>query len=246
MLADGTKVSKAATLLALDESGNEASVTLFAPLYAKKGAISGLLWINAANRTITTDIVDDWYLLWNNPGKRGEDGFSQLLHVRGGFYGKGINLDPTYWFGADVTGTAWFIPAGDAYQWIAQPDGVAVTGSGTRLTIAKSQKPKKITDKETREMWYDYDEANPCNATISFAARTGIFKGKYALYCDYEDANGKLVHKAVSVPYFGIMTPIREAAFADAPIGMGYSLIPESDPSLKALKLKRSRPVWLK
>ena len=43
-------------------------------------------------------------------------------------------------------------------------------------------------------------------ATLAFAARTGLLKGKFSLYYDYW-LNGAPQHKAVSVPYAGALTP---------------------------------------
>jgi hypothetical protein len=111
------------------------------------------------------------------------------------------------------------------------------------MSVAKGAKPKKVS--EEGGVWYEYDAVNPANATFSFASRTGLFKGKFSLYCDYEDATGKLIHKAVSVPYAGVLVSVRGKAFKDLPAGLGYCLIPDNDPAVRAFRLKRSRPVWL-
>jgi len=245
VLADGTKVSRSSRLILFDGCGPEACVPLFAPLYMKKGCVGGLLWIDPETRTVETDRDIGWFIRWENPGRVGPDGFSLLLDACGGFYGTGASLAAAYLFGAEVDDTAYFA-AGEAQEWAVWPEGVPVTSSGSRLTIAKGAKPEKRSHPTYRDwVWYSYDEENPANATFSFASRTGIFRGKFSLYCDYEDASGKLIHKAVSVPYAGVLTPLRSEAFDDLPVGLGYCLVPDNDPAARALRIKRSRPVWL-
>ncbi len=242
VLADGTKVSRSSRLILFDGCGPEACVPLFAPLYSKKGWAGGLLWIDPETRVVETDRDIGWFIRWENPGRVGPDGFSLLLDACGGFYGTGAALAAAYLFGAETDDTAYFA-AGEAWEWAAQPEDVPVAGAGSRLTITKGAKPKKFSDEG--DVWYEYDEANSANATFAFTSRTGIFKGKFSLYCDYENEAGKLIHKAVSVPYAGVLTPLRSEAFDDLPVGLGYCLIPDNDPAVKAFRLKRSRPVWL-
>ncbi len=190
-----------------------------------------------------TDRDIGWLIRWENPGRSGPDGFSLLLDACGGFYGTGASLASAYLFGAETEGTAYFDALGEPWDWSALPEGVPVTAAGARLSVAKGAKPKKFS--EEGEVWYEYDEVNPANVTLSFTSRTGLFKGKFSLYCDYENEAGKVVHKAVSVPYAGVLTPVRGEAFDGLPAGLGHCLIPDGDPAVKAYRLKRSRPVWL-
>ena len=108
------------------------------------------------------------------------------------------------------------------------------------MTMVRGKKPVKVSDGG-----YQYDEANPASATLTFTARTGLFKGKFSLYYDYLDASARMQHKAVSVPYAGVMTPVRDEAFASEPAGAGHCLVPDSDPAVKAYRLKRSYQVWI-
>ncbi len=241
VLADGTRVSRTSRLILFDGCGPEACVPLFAPLYSKKGWVGGLLWIDPETRTVETDRDLGWFIRWENPGRVGPDGFSLLLDACGGFYGTGASLAAAYLFGAEVDNTAYFA-AGEPQEWAVWPEAT-VTGAGNRLTVTKGAKPRKHS--EYGDVWYEYDDVNPANATFSFTSRTGIFRGKFSLYCDYEDATGRLVHKAVSVPYAGVLTPLRSEAFTDLPAGLGYCLIPDNDPAVRAFRLKRSRLVWL-
>ena len=243
VLADGTQVTAASRLILFDGSGLAACVPLFAPLYAKKGWVGGLLWIDPATRTVETDRDIGWFIRWENPGRSGPDGFSLLLDACGGFYGTGVSLASAYLFGAETEGTAFYDAMGEPWEWAAVPEAVPVSAAGGRMTVAKATKPKKFS--EEGEVWYEYDETNPANVTLSFASRTGLFKGKFSLYCDFEDASGRMVHKAVSVPYAGVLTPVRGAGFDGLPAGLGHCLVPDNAPAVKAYRLKRSRPVWL-
>ncbi|HOR98010.1 MAG TPA: hypothetical protein PLZ74_06520, partial [Kiritimatiellia bacterium] len=243
VLADGTKVTQAGRLLLFDGCGPAACVPFFAPLYAKKGWAGGLLWIDPETRTVETDRDIGWFIRWENPGRGGPDGFSLLLDACGGFYGTGASLASAYLFGAETEGTVYFDALGEPRDWSVLPETVPVTAAGASLSVAKGAKPKKVS--EEGDVSYEYDEVNPANVTLTFASRTGLFKGKFNLYCDYEDATGKVVHKAVSVPYAGVLAPVRGGAFDGLPAGLGHCLIPDSDPAVKAYRLKRSRPVWL-
>ena len=242
VLADGTKVTQSSRLILFDGSGPEACVPFFAPLYSKLGWAGGLLWLNPETRTVVTDRDLGWFIRWEKPGA-GPDGFSLLLDACGGFYGTGAALASAYRFTAEVGDVFYYYGGGEAAEWVAAPEGVEVVAAGGRMTIAKGAKPRKVT--EDGDTWYEYDEANPTSATLAFAAKTGLFKGKFNLYFDYYDATDRLVHKAVSVPYAGVLTPVRDEAFAELPAGLGHCLVPESDPALKAYKIKRSCPVWL-
>jgi hypothetical protein len=91
---------------------------------------------------------------------------------------------------------------------------------------------------------YTYSGGNAALATLTFTAKTGIFKGKFNVYYDYT-LNDKPAHKAVSVPYAGVLTPVRDEAFADEPAGLGHCLVPDNEATAKTYKIKRSFPVTL-
>lgn len=240
LLADGTKVSRAGRLILVEGEGLDACVPLFAPLYAKKGWAGGLLWLNPVARTVTTERDVGWFIRWEKPGK-GPDGFHMLLDACGGFYDKVPTLAAGYLFTAEADEVAYHYAGGVAAP-MGAPEGVPVTAAGSRMTVAKSLKPKKITLDGVTE--YVFDEVNPAQATLAFAARTGIFKGKFTLWYEYE-MKGKPTLKGVKTPYTGILTPVRDPVFDDRPVGMGHCLVPDTDPAFKALRLKRSYPVLL-
>lgn len=47
-------------------------------------------------------------------------------------------------------------------------------------------------------------------------------------------------HQTVKVPYVGVLTPVRDATFAGKPAGQGAYLVPDNNPLLRSLRLKRS------
>ncbi|MDD4102972.1 MAG: hypothetical protein PHU80_10145, partial [Kiritimatiellae bacterium] len=113
--------------------------------------------------------------------------------------------------------------------------------TGSRMKIVRGQKPVKL--REGDETWYEYEGENPNMVTLSFSSRTGIFKGKYTLYYDYYDANGRFQHKTLKVPYAGVM--LTDPWTGVLQQGYGHTLFPSNDPELKAYKIKPSFPVNL-
>jgi hypothetical protein len=240
VLADGTRVSRS---LSLQSDGTSATIPLFVPLYSKKGSLSGRLALDLTAGTLK--VSDATLLYWHNPGRRGIDGFTEMLEVCGGRFEMAGALDAApLWLSALAGDVAYYV-GDELYDWVGQPDKVPLNVNGGRLLITKGVKPKKISDRESGAVWYEYDEVNPTVATFSLAARSGIFKGKFTLWCDYEDAKGKLIHKGVNIPYSGIMVPRRDASAAALATGLGHCLVPETNPGFKALRLKRSREVRL-
>jgi len=183
-----------------------------------------------------TDRELGWYVRWEKPGT-GSDGFGALLDADGGFYGTAAALAAGYLFSADAGGVPYHFAGGTA-EAAALPEGIAVTAAGGRLTMAKGVKPMPVNGV------YDYSGPNSSLATLTFTAKTGIFKGNFNLYYDYS-LNGKPTHTVVSVPFTGVLTPVRSSLFAGSPAGQGYGLVPDNDPAVKTLRLKRSVPVWL-
>jgi len=240
VLADGAKVTQSGRLVLFGGCGDAACVPFYVPLYSKQGWAGGLLWVAPDRGAVVTDRDLGWFVRWENPGK-GPEGFRELLDACGGYYSGTPSLAAHYLFGAEA-GEAVFRHAGGAEYPAVIPDGVAVTAAGMRMTMEKGVKPAKVSG--GGDVWYEYAGVNPTSATLTFAARTGLLKGKFSLYYDYE-LNGAPQHKAVSVPYAGVLATVRDAAFGGLPAGLGHCLVPESDPALKAYKLKRSFPVWL-
>ena len=233
VLADGTKVSQSSRLVLFDGCGPAASVPLFAPLYSRKGWVGGLLWIDPATRTVITDREQGWFVRWEKPGT-GVDGFSELLDSVGGFYSTTPTLAAHYLFSAQTNDVSYFFAGGEASNQVAAlPNAINVTVSGTRMTMTKATRPTVANGV------YDYSAENSAGATLSFASRTGIFKGKFNLYYDFT-VGAQQRHQTVKVPYVGVLTPVRDAAFVGEPAGQGAYLVPDNDPQFRSLRLKRS------
>jgi len=167
-------------------------------------------------------------------------GFRMVLEACGGFYAAPPALAAAYRFSSDADTTYWH--AAGAADPAAVPDEVPAAVVAGRMVMPKGAKPAKGTEEEG--VPYVYDAVNPAQATLAFAARSGIFKGKYTLYYEYE-LNGVTALKAVKASYAGILAPVRGAAFDDLPAGLGHALVPDSDPAFKASRLKRSHRAWL-
>ncbi|MDD4017308.1 MAG: hypothetical protein PHV28_05120 [Kiritimatiellae bacterium] len=244
-LADGTRVSQSSRLIFL-EGSPVGYVPFFVPLYRKAGWIGGVLTIDPVNGTAVAPLM----VCWDKPGL-GPDGFQMILDVCGGYYRSmthgwyffGWNYGPApalaagyLFYGDDPLGAMYHTPGGPAdYVAEAVPQAIGVATLGTRLVMDKGVKPVKSADGT-----YAYPAGNSAMAVLRLTAKTGIFKGSFKLYSDYTSAAGKPVHKAVRVSYAGVLTPVRDAAYEDFPVGMGYYLVPDNDPSLAVYRLKRS------
>ena len=238
VLADGTPVSQSSRLALFDSCGPEACVPLFAPLYSRKGWLGGLLWLDPASRTAVTDRDLGWFIRWEKTGK-GPDGFSELLDACGGYYNTIPSLEAHYRFSAETNDVSYHYSDGSAnVQSAALPHVISVTANGTRLSVTRGTRPALVNGA------YDYSAENSSLATLTFTARTGIFRGSFYLYYDYL-VKERLQHKAVKVSYAGVLTPLRAEAFKEMSEGQGYYLVPDNDPALKAHNLKRSHQVWL-
>jgi len=237
VLADGAKVSQASTLLLFGDYGSMASVPFFQPLYRRQGGVGAMLWIDPNTRVVDTDWSEEWYVRWDKPGS-GLDGFEALLMPCGGYFGKGMALPAAeYWLNAQPNDVAYHLANGAVPpQYGALPYAVPVISTGARLAIEKGVKPVRDGDV------YVYTGANSSLATLSYSPMTGIYKGRFNQYYDY-DSGGRLMHKSVKAPFAGVVTQVRHPDFARLPDGMGYYLLTETSPELRALRIKRS--FWL-
>ncbi|MCL1857595.1 MAG: InlB B-repeat-containing protein, partial [Kiritimatiellaeota bacterium] len=216
LLSDGTKVSGSGRLLDFLNDDGWLCVALYKPLYSKKGFIGGLLWIDADTGAVRVDADNGWLVGWacGDP-KKGT--FARELDVVGGYFGTGKTAvaPPTgLAFGADcgrfgaangdVTANEDVRPP-EGMQWVEEafPWALPVAVNGLKLSIAKGVAPAKPPKGETA---YGYGAFNNALATLSYTAKTGVFKGKFTLYYD-GDAKGKPQHKAVGVSYSGLVLP---------------------------------------
>ena len=242
ILADGTKVSQSSQLLHFADCGEWLCVPLFVPLYRKTGYVGGLFWIYPDTREIYCGVDTGESVRWEKPGK-GPDGFTGLLGMVGGPYNnKSPVLQTRYVFeSAFDWDLAAYHAAGEAWGCEFWPMDVPVDVTGSRMKIVRGDRPVRV--REDGETWYEYGRENPNMVTLSFTARTGIFRGNFTLYYDYHDERGRFQHKTVKVPYAGVMLQNPETGRLNS--GYGHCLFPSNDPELKAYKIKPSFPVGL-
>jgi uncharacterized repeat protein (TIGR02543 family) len=238
VLADGTKVSHASRAILFN--GTDVHVPFFVPLYSKAGWTGGLLRIDQAARQINPDPDTEGRALWVKPGK-GPDGFVKALEARGGWYSKKPVLQAGYVIEYALDDVPYSIGGGEFAEIAYAPEALDVAVAGVKMSLAKGKAPKKQGSRD-EGYWYDYDGVNPSMSTLSFTAGTGLFKGSFKVYYDYEDARGNLQHKAVSVPYAGV---VLQGGDGSVPGGHGHCLVPDNDPAVKVYKLKHSFPVQL-
>ena len=238
-LADGTLFSQSSTLILFDGCGPEACVPFFVPLYSRKGWASGLLWFTPGGKwVVTTDRDLGWFVRWEKPVVE-PDGASVLLDVVGGYYSQLPTLVAHYQFTADTNAVPYYYTGGVAsLATAALPDSIGVISDGSRLVISSGNRPVFTG------FAYDYWAENSALATLLFAPRTGIFSGHFNLYYDYT-LNGHLLHRTVSVPYAGVLTPVRGRAFVDEPSGQGFYLVPDNNPLWRFSKIKHSYRIRL-
>ena len=79
---------------------------------------------------------------------------------------------------------------------------------------------------------------------MTYAAATGVFNGSFKLYYDYPAPSWQ--HKAVTVTFAGVLTPIPGACCTEDPLPLGHGFFLVSDANAEAgYTFKRSYPVWL-
>ena len=220
-LSDGTAVSGSTKMQEGLNKDGWLCIALHKPLYSKKGSVGGLLWLDPVTKVLRVDTDYGWFIDWTLA-----DTSLRPLDVCGGWYGTGAALAPSYLFSADVpTALPPFIAGLTSGAWItaAFPHDVPVEAASGKLTIQKGVAAKKPA-KDAATPDYVYDAANPSCATISLAAKTGIFKGGFKLYYADDGAHG-FQHKAASVSYIGVLTPKRDASYAAWPVGLGSGTV---------------------
>jgi hypothetical protein len=224
VLADGTKVSQASTLTTTP------GVPFFRPLYRRRGEIGGLLKINPDTRTVQSGSSQPT-VYWDKLGS-GPDGFQAWLGPYGGYFRKGAPL-PEHIGRLLAAGNkvAYHLPGGPVMPQPVMPYGVPVTLAGTRPVVEKGVKPV-ISGDGTH---YVYEGTNSSLATLRYSPLTGIFRGSFNQYYDY-DSGGRLVHKVVKVPFAGVMLRWNDGVVN----GYGYYLVPETNPAFRSLRIQHS------
>jgi len=240
-LADGTSVSASSQLLWFDMDG-KLCAPLFIPLYGKRGVFGGLAWINPDTRQI--DTVVTWY-------KYGTDWVSDGLwapaELFGGWYErKRWSYYPDgYWMDFYLHPQAEYYYANGLWPYlmcggVLEDIHVGMTPAG-KMVLPKGKTPVRYgKGTPSAPYWFDYDRLSPMT-TVSFSPSTGVFKGTSKAYYDYSYPSGAILHKTVSIPYSGVMIQEGDVLV----FGAGATQFTETDPALKAFKIKWSGPVLL-
>lgn len=236
VLADGTKISAASQLL---ECGELGSVPIFMPLYRKQGYFGGLALIDQGNNHNTFTASPDTDLFrWFKPGV--SDGFDMVLDMNGGHYNVQDALSDKLelWFIAQNVDTRLHHASGavePVYMFFPTPLNI----NGNRMSVPRTIRPNAVKE-GGKVTHYEYIGDNPSGVTLKYAVSSGIFRGKFNLYYDYEDPSGRFQHKAVSVPYAGVIVQLPSYNLQKA--GYGHALLPSSDPAYRPYRLKVSFP----
>ena len=121
----------------------------------------------------------------------------------------------------------------DGYEWNDEKGASSFDGVFSAALLKGDNKggislavksPAPWNDNGEWNYWEDKkgnEISDPSQLSFSFAKATGIFKGKFNVYFDYSDRKDKPVHKAVSVPYEGIIhAPKYNIVNDNAPLGV--------------------------
>ena len=231
-LADGTSVSAASPLMYDEENGGFFAYLYAAPSAYKGGAFAlgvGFEGSPETQRTLSGVGVAQWTSRnIEATGERGE-GFDRMLEFSGAYYDKLKKLNDYYeqmrlslsdtpmlsytckstYFDDDAGRkvTESFLDDAKAADTSDQDGLTATVNEKGAFVVAKATKPEQ--DKETKE--WQYNGANDGALTLSFTQATGIFKGSYTFWYDYEsaydDTTGKttMSHTSKKVSFEGIM-----------------------------------------
>ncbi len=228
-LADGTSISTTAPLLLDDDVGRFVYVYT-APSAYKGGAFA--LTVGLDDSQDPVELANTMGIAWwssRNPQATGEygAGFTRQPTFTGARYDKtkmlgfeavrlGFDSTPVLRYSLkvvyidDETGkkkTEAVDDEADAADTLSQDGLTATVNEKGAFVVVKATKP--VQDKETKE--WSYNGLNDGAMTLSFAQATGIFKGTYTFWYDYESAvdetTGKTtaVHTSKKVTFEGIL-----------------------------------------
>jgi len=257
-LADGTAVALSSTLL-MDASSRYFTVLCTAPVAYKGGCLFSLVEFmkpEGEDTKVVLGSLDGVQGVWENrnPLATGEYGvgFDRELDIVGGWYAKLINLQSYYANGLTVgdmavlpvlTATVKTTDYNDSNRKVTTSEQIPVDAAwgnpgGLVLTVTPAQglaAPKAQTPVKDPPITgeYNYSEltTNATGLTISFTRATGLFKGSFNVYYDYNSAVNNTTelptvtqsHVVKKVAYQGVLTPERFNK-ADGIEGRGFFL----------------------
>ena len=224
-LADGTSVSATSPLMYDEDAG------WFTMLYAAPSAYKGGAFAAAVSfeEQLTPVLFAPQWSSCNvqATGEYGE-GFEREVDMVGAYYNKldtlrkyyeslrlGLDGAPELGFTFKETAfneqgkktTTSSAAAASAVDTLGQDGLTAAVNEKGAIVVAKATKP--VQDRETKE--WSYAGTNDGALTLSFAQATGIFKGSYTFWYDYESAKdyttGKstMAHASKKVSFEGIL-----------------------------------------
>ena len=230
LLADGTSVALSAPLI-LDEMGQVFAVVYLSPLLYRGGSVFGLAQFQtSADGGITLNPLDHEAFLWtsSNPKATGiyGDGFSRSLWLTGGWYNRNDTLY-AYYAGKTLTGGAdshasppkvtvgtntfssvWWNPTGIAVSVVTNKLGIMTGLAG----------PQPVSPVRQADGSYDYTAGNTVGLKIRLTRETGLFKGSFKVWFDYQAKP-----TAKNVLFSGVLTPERDDS-DDGVEGRGFFL----------------------
>jgi len=231
-LADGTAVSMSGTLRP-DRNGKFWTALHMAPTGYKGGRISGAAeFVKGPDKAqVTVCLLGNVPLMWESRNPQATHvygaGFSRYLRLTGGWYDTVGNLYAYYANRALTVGTDEGAPVPEmtvgtdrvSSAWW-NPDGIALAVSTNRLGVMTGLAAPKAgvpVDSDKNGEW-DYSATNTVGLTIGLTRATGVFKGSFKAWFDYEST-----HTSKTVAYEGVLTPERED-MADGIAGRGFFL----------------------
>ena len=268
-LADGTSVSATSPLMYRAEAGYFAY--FYAAPSAYKGGAFALSVSFAEPRGKLGNDVGVAYWTSRNPEATGDhgDGFARKPDFVGAYYNKleslydyyrALRVDigeapvllftykETYLGENNRKVTESFLDEVSAVDTLWQDGLTASVNEKGALVVAKATKP--VQDRESKE--WSYDGANDGALTLSFTQATGIFKGSYTFWFDYESAydetkdKSTVSHTSKKVNFEGIFVqgeePKMEGFYLWDATGEYED---EKTGKLKSYKYKQSFPVRL-
>ena len=229
-LADGTSVSATSPLMYDEDAG------WFAMLYAAPSAYKGGAFAAAVGfeEQLTPVLFAPQWSSCNvqATGEYGE-GFVREVDMVGAYYNKldtlhkyyesmrvglggalgdralpelGYTFKETSFNELGKKATVSYASTASAVDTLGQPGLTATVDAKGKIVVEKATKP--VQDKDTKE--WSYNGTNDGALTLSFTQATGIFKGSYTFWYDYESAfdytTGKstMAHTSKKVSFEGI------------------------------------------
>ncbi len=242
ILPNGKTFSRSAPLqlYALDDGTPAAGVPLFAPFVNGRDLLSALVWFSPVVDFVelSVDTGNGWFVTWedNAPG-----GYGTVRLALAGYPWRTPPVLRNLALLADPGDIPWYesraAVASGFLRWDAIKRGIPLTLNtrGTGFTLPRGTAPVLNAGD------YDYSAANSARATFSLSASTGVFSGSFNGYLGVTGARGPVLRTARATCR-GVLLCQPDGTLA---IGAGAGLVAETEPALKALRLKRSFPVML-